>query len=178
MTTIDRTLSIDAVAAIVSEALTKAGLQAVLSGGSVVSIYSNNEYESYDLDFVTPESLDDLEKVMGELGFERKSSRHFVHPDCDYFVEFPPSPLMLGDETVQDWTILESGEGSVQILTPTQCVMDRLAAFYHWNDRQCLDQAVMVAKRQPVDLGKVETWSTSENRLDGYREFLSRLGKL
>lgn len=51
-------------AAVVSDALTTAGLNAVLSGGSVVSVYSDNEYQSYDLDFVTSESTKDLIEVI------------------------------------------------------------------------------------------------------------------
>jgi hypothetical protein len=29
--------------------------------------------------------------------------------------------------------------------------MDRLAAYWHWRDRQCWDQAVMVAERHAID---------------------------
>ncbi len=50
MREIDDSLSVAEVAAVVSEALEAAGLDAVLSGGSVVTIYSENEYESFDLD--------------------------------------------------------------------------------------------------------------------------------
>ena len=30
-------------------------------------------------------------------------------------------------------------------MTPTDSVKDRLAAYYHWNDQQALEQAIMVA---------------------------------
>ena len=40
-------------AAIVSDALEREGIIATLSGGSVVSIYTENRYVSEDLDFVT-----------------------------------------------------------------------------------------------------------------------------
>ena len=40
-------------AAIVSDALERAGIVATLSGGAAVSIYSDNRYVSEDLDFVT-----------------------------------------------------------------------------------------------------------------------------
>jgi phage gp37-like protein len=35
--------------------------------------------------------------------------------------------------------------------------MDRLAAFVHWNDRQCYDQAIWVAQSQVID------WEDLEN---------------
>jgi hypothetical protein len=53
MTKINRDSTLSDVAAIVSDALQEAGIAATLSGGAAVSIYSNNEYQSKDLDFVT-----------------------------------------------------------------------------------------------------------------------------
>jgi hypothetical protein len=66
---------------------------------------------------------------------------------------------------------------TVRILTPTQCVMDRLAAFYFWRDRQALDQAVLVATRHPVDLVQVERWSQRERHAEHFREFAANLTK-
>lgn len=45
--------SLEELAAIVSQALAQAGIDAVLSGGGTVAQYSENEYMSADLDFVT-----------------------------------------------------------------------------------------------------------------------------
>ena len=47
----------------------------------------------------------------------------------------------------RECTVKKLGELDLHILTLTLCVMDRLAGFYHWNDRQNLDQAVMFARR-------------------------------
>lgn len=41
------------IAALVSDALERAGISAVLSGGAAVSIYSSAAYLSLDLDFIT-----------------------------------------------------------------------------------------------------------------------------
>ena len=50
---IDENTPVEQVAALVSQALEAAGIEATLSGGGAVSIYSANMYESRDLDFVT-----------------------------------------------------------------------------------------------------------------------------
>ncbi len=50
---INKKTSLAALGAIVCEALQHAGIDAFLSGGAVVSIYTENRYESFDLDFVT-----------------------------------------------------------------------------------------------------------------------------
>jgi hypothetical protein len=51
---IDEHTSLKELAAIVSEALENAGITATLSGGAAVSIYSDNKYESEDLDLDFP----------------------------------------------------------------------------------------------------------------------------
>ena len=46
----------------------------MLSGGAVVSIYSDNRYESYDLDFVIVGQASKLDAAMQELGSCRLQS--------------------------------------------------------------------------------------------------------
>lgn len=113
---INEDLTLAEIAAIVSDALTKANIIAVLTGGGAVTIYSENEYQSDDLDFISPADSQKLAEIM-----------------------------------------------------------DRLAGFYHWSDRQNLDQAVMVAKRHQIDFKKVQSWSHKEGHLQKYQEFLDSL---
>lgn len=174
---ITKASTIKEIAALVSQALNDKGLSAVLSGGAVVSIYTDNKYESKDLDFVTAEQIRDLESVLLALGFQKVNGRHFSHSQTEYYVEFPSSPLALGDELVQSWDELKTKAGTIQILTPTQCVMDRLAGFYHWNDKQNLDQAVMVAKKCNINLSRVKQWSIKEGKLDKFNIFKRALKK-
>lgn len=169
--------SIEEVAATVSEALAAAGITAVLSGGAAVQIYSEGLYTSRDLDFVSPATHRELDAVMRNLGFSRASGRHYVHESVPYTIEFPPWPLAIGSELIREWTELQAGQMTIRILTPTQCVMDRLAAFYFWRDRQALEQAVLVATRHDVDLASVERWSKKEGRDEHFQEFLTDLAR-
>jgi hypothetical protein len=169
--------SVEEVAAIVSDALTSAGITAVLSGGAAVQIYTSGLYESRDLDFVASASQRELEQVLNRLGFTREAGRHFVHPTCPYTLEFPSWPLAVGNDVVREWGERTVGALRIQIVTPTQCVMDRLAAFYHWRDRQGLDQAVLVAVQQVVDLDEIERWSMREGHVEAHREFATRVKK-
>jgi len=123
-------LTLVEVAAIISDALTKAGITAVLSGGSAATVYSENEYQSDDLDFISPASHQSLSEIMTKLGFS-KQGRSFVHPNTYYFVEFPTSPIMIGNQYInyQECIIQQINELELRILTPTLCVMDRLAGF-------------------------------------------------
>lgn len=153
--------SLKELAFIVSTALEKAGYTAVLCGGAVVSIYTENQYESGDLDFITPHSHQDLAPILAKLGF-RPSGRSFIHPECPYYVEFPASPVMLGSEPSAGPDILKAKAKTLRLLSPTESVMDRLIAFFAWRDPQALEQALMICKKQAVDLKRVKKWAMKE----------------
>lgn len=60
--------------------------------------------------------------------------------------------------------------GILFLLSPTDCVKDRLAAYYFWSDRQALEQAKLVSESQPVDLDEIRRWSEVEDQLDKFKE--------
>jgi hypothetical protein len=165
-------------AAIISERLEAAGVAAVLSGGAAISIYTNNRYRSFDLDFVTNASVSTIATVLAPLGFERSKDRYFTHPDTDFYVEFPPGPPAVGGTVIREWTKLETPYGAIQILSPTQMVMDRLAAFIHWNDPQALDQAVMVARDHSPEWPALEAWASREGAPEKYEAFKRALNRI
>lgn len=99
---------------------------------------------------------------MEELGF-RRHERHYEHAGCRHlFVEFVAGPLGIGD----DLDIVPSRESvdgyDLEILSPTDCVCDRLASFIHFKARECLDQAVLVVRARPVDWKRIERWCRGE----------------
>lgn len=164
-------------AAIISEALREAGITAVLSGGSVVTIYAGEIFVSKDLDFVSNASVVEIAPIMRSLGFNRKATGLFEHPNTGYLVDFERGPLTVGEEVLQEWGVLETERGSLEILTPTQCVKDRLTWFYHSNDRQSLKQAVAVATCKKVDFGELRRWSEGEHSLERYDLFVNEVRK-
>lgn len=173
--TVDTTL--EELATLVSQALADAGISAILSGGGAVSLYSGNEYESVDLDFVTSARIETITEAIAPLGFHRVGkARHFEHPDTVWYLEFPPGPLGFGETTVleEDAAALSTPFGTLRIITPTQSVMDRLAAYAHWRDLQAYDQAVMVARRQDVDWQALHDWTRDEGIDDAVLDKLKR----
>lgn len=162
-------------AAIIVKKLAEHKIDAVLVGGSVVSIYTNNKYVSDDLDFISPADHSRIVQAMNELGF-KSAGKDFVHDETNYTVEFPTGPLAIGDDLpiVAKGSLKVSGV-TIKMFSPTQSVMDRLTWFYFSNDRQCLDQAIMIAQQQPISLEDVEQWSRRENQLEKFNVFLNRL---
>lgn len=173
--TITRRSTIRDVAAQVSQALTDAGITAVLTGGGAVSIHSANKYQSYDIDFVSAASRKDLATVMGTLGFKPGTGRHFEHPTSPLVVEFVAWPPTLGDEIVRKWARIRTPAGTLQILTPTQCIKDRLAAFFHWRDSQGLEQALQVGRAHRVAMTELARWARAEGHAEDFEEFRRRL---
>jgi hypothetical protein len=116
--------------------LRKNGIDIVLSDGATVVIYSEGEYVSMDIDLVNARFAKDRdkEKVMKGIGFSR-IGRRFEHPDSDYYVEFPPGPLAIGDRIVEFISELAFETGALRVISLTECVMDRLSHYYHWGDR-------------------------------------------
>jgi len=159
------------VAAIVSSSLEHAGIAATLSGGAAVSIYSKNEYQSKDLDFVTAALIADLAPVLTELGFDHTAvprMSQFAHPLIEWFVEFPPTPISFGHlyVTHEQCATLELPAGTLRIVTPTQSVMDRLAAAIAWNDTQSREQAILVAANNDIDWTELQVWFKNEGEPD------------
>lgn len=168
-----------AVAALVSETLNRHGIAAVLSGDAAVSIYSANEFQSHDLDFITSALKSELDKALRTIGFERGSSRHYTHPQTEFIVEFPSGPLMVGEAVVHRHSDLSTPYGVIRLLTPTDAVKDRLAAFFHWSDRQSLEQALAVCRHQQVDLEDLARWARREPApaAERYKVFCNRLAE-
>lgn len=148
-----------------SQTLERAGIAATLSGGAAVAIHSDDEYESFDLDFVTDAGSEAVEQAIAGLGFRRvRSTRAFEHPESEYYLEFPPGPLAFGETVIHpdDVPVVQTEFGPLRVVTPTQSVMDRLAAYVHWSDRQALHQATVVARRRPIDWGALDEWARRE----------------
>lgn len=172
-----KTISISDLAALVNTKFTEHKMKTVLVGGACVAIYSGNRYLSYDLDFVTYETRGKIKIALLELGFELKG-KYFSRPDCLYFIEFVTPPVTVGKELIHRFKTLHTPFGQVELLTPTDCIKDRLASFFYWDDRQALEQAVMVYQNQKVDLQVIEQWAKAENHLDKFKEFKKILRKI
>ncbi len=171
-----RNMSQVELAAYVQDALSADGIDVVLFGGSAVSFYSKNKYVSKDLDLINIHFArrSTIKSIMETLGFKEKG-RYFIHPETVFFIEFPDGPLSVGEEPVKEISEFELKTGTLKLLSPTDCVKDRLCAYYFWNDLQGLEQALLVAKYQKVDLKEVKRWSKVEGKDREYRVFTDKL---
>ena len=171
-------MSLGELAAFICTHLQKHDIHCVLTGGACVSIYTENRYQSLDLDFIEnmPTKRTHIVDVLHKIGFVEKN-RYFKHPDTPYFIEFPTGPLAIGKEPIKKTNSLEFSTGQLRLLTPTDCAKDRLAAYYYWNDKECLQQTIMICENQKVDINEIERWSKAENKLSEFKSIRSSLIK-
>jgi hypothetical protein len=168
-------LTREELAALVCATLDRHGVRVVLSGGGAASIYAPNPYESMDLDFIPVGLARRVDPAMLELGFRRERQRHWTHPDTRFWVELPSGPVQVGGEVVREFAERRTALGTLRILTPTDCVLDRLAWYFHAKDEQGLEQAIAVAAANDVDLGRIERWSKRERKAGEFERFRAGL---
>jgi hypothetical protein len=162
-------------AAYVQSYLEEKGIHVILSGGAAVSVYTNRRYVTGDIDFVNVRFADRarIKRIIEEIGF-KEVGRHFEHPDTEWFLEFPPGPLALGGKPIKDIESLKYPTGILRLISPTECVKDRLAHYIYWDDLQCLDQAFMVIEEHEVEIEEILSWAKKEDG-ENYEKIKIRL---
>jgi hypothetical protein len=101
---------------------------------------------------------------MSKMGFS-KSGRHWIHPDCEHlYIEFIRPPVAIGDDYRITPVKRIVDDMELSILSPEDCVRDRLSSYVYFKAAECLDQAVLVAKSQNVDIRKIYEWAQNEGK--------------
>ena len=168
-------LSLKELAAYISHYLRKNGVPNVLTGGACVCIYTENRYQSFDLDFVNIEGIpiSRVSSLLKEIGFEEKG-RVFINDKAKYSVDILNPPLSVGRQQIKTINTIDVDNMTLELLTPTDSVKDRLAAFYFWNDRQAFEQAKLIQAYNEVDFDEIRKWSEMEGQLEKFNYFLEK----
>lgn len=165
-------------AALVVETMAGAGIVVVLVGGSCACIYTNERFGSLYLDFIdmTYARKKEIAAPLGEIGFaSRGASRYFEREGCRWSIEFPTAPLAVGHELITSDRVaeLETEVGTIRLLSPTDCIKDRLLWWYLENDGQCWEQAPDIAHNQKILWSDLKTWHEGggyADRFDAFQE--------
>ncbi len=169
-------VSLENLAGFISTELREKGIDIILVGGACVTIYSHNRYQSYDLDFVVYEDMKKVKEALKEIGFYEKSG-YFHHADCKWIVEFVSSPVAIGKEIISNFHKVKVATGTIKMLRIEDSVKDRLASYFHWNDRQGLEQATSICLEHKIDLKEVKKWAQKEGFESKFQELLNQLKK-
>ena len=99
-----------------------------------------------------------------------------AHGKRSTWVEFARGPLGIDADLEVRPVPLRPGRKTLA-LSPTDSCRDRLAAFFHWTDRQSLAVAVEIALRNAVDLARIRRWSKFEGHSARFDEFERELDR-
>lgn len=151
-------------AAIICDTLKNNGIDVVLSGGSCMEIYTNSNFSSYDLDFIVNPSqkTEKVKEIMLSMGFE-EDGKYFKHPNNKYYVEFPTGPVNLGNEFPSEYSEHKTYVGKLILLTPTDCIKDRLCAYIYHEGEECYSQATAVAHINDINKDNLLNWAKKES---------------
>ncbi len=114
-------------------------------------VYTNERFGSFDLGFIdlTYTRKKAIATALSRIGFKTKgSTRYFEHKDSQWVLTFPTAPPAVSHEQIKSSQVAErvTGVGTIELLSPTDCVKDRLLNYYEYQDEQCLEQAKEVAR--------------------------------
>lgn len=169
-------ISTKELAGLICEHLKKDSIDTVLVGGACVTIYSNNKYVSQDLDYVSYADFRKIKASLEKIGF-LENGRFFTHPKCQFLIDFVSQPVAIGKEIIKKFEEISTKYGTFKLLTVADCIKDRLASFYHWDDRQGLEQAIEVCLDHEVDFKPIYEWSKEEGYENKFRLFERELKK-
>ena len=113
------------------------------------------------------------------LGYKLNGNTFEHSGGSPFTVEFPKGPPMLGGEAIGGFDTVRRDDEVLNVINPTDCVRDRLAHFYFWNDRTALRAAaaVALAHRGRVDMGVVKEWSIREGHLEKFEHFMRDISR-
>jgi len=155
------------------------GISSVLVGGAVVAIYSNGSYRSGDLDMIISEpSRPFLTTSLAKIGFTPGKSRYYKHPECTHLViEFPKGPVELGEQFHVTPAEIEVQGRVIKLLSPTDCVKDRLASHIHWKSKDAFNQAVLVCRNRTseINMKELAEWCRGEGGTTAFKNLLRHL---
>lgn len=164
---LDKIETLEDTAAYICTKLKEKGIDVVLSGGSCMEIYTNSNFSSYDIDFIANPSYTSkqIEKIMLSLGFEKTQSRYYKYDNNPNYIEFPSGPVNLGNELPKKFDELKTHVGTLTLLTPTDCIKDRLCALVYHNGEECFNQAIAVAHLNAINEENLKEWAKNEDNI-------------
>lgn len=141
------------IASIVTEAFIILGESPpIVVGGLAVETYTAGNYTTLDIDMVV-EDITAEKRVMSALGFSKRPGfRFYDHPTLEAFIEFPSGPLDGSRDRISE--IRLEDETVLYLIGIEDIVIDRIAAYVHWDSSEDATQAVnlLIAQRSQVDL--------------------------
>lgn len=180
----DATLS--EVAAIVYRCLRESGIEAVVVGGSAITVHVPDVYTSSDIDLalISGFNRSRAARALEDLGFQERG-RDFVHPKSAFSIDLVAQTPYIDQRPIREFCTLETNAGPLRAYYLEDAIGDRVSAWVHWSDSESLKVAERALeptrnridrKRLVTALDSIETGDRpSKDRLDLARAKLSTI---
>lgn len=119
-------------ASVITKLLEKHNIIPIIVGGLSVEIYTENDYTTMDIDFVS-QRHDLVEEVLLKLGFQKRG-RIYYHEISEVLVEIPDNHLAGSYEKVVKTIV--SKDRYVYVISLEDIILDRLRGFTAWDSAQ------------------------------------------
>lgn len=163
--------------ALLSNRFKEENVDFIIVGGAAVQFYTQATYTTKDLDVILRgDTTDIIERIMGRVGFKRTTTyRHFEHPLFRFVVEFPPSPIEVGNRCITEVNTIQTNFGVVKIISVEDIIMDRIIAGVEWKSERSLSQAKLLWKKNKdiIDKKYLKKFAKEE----GYEKVLNEIMK-
>jgi predicted nucleotidyltransferase len=160
-------------ASIITQLLDEHNIKPVIVGGLSVEIYTQQEYATRDIDFVS-DGYHIIQDILFSLGFQ-KEGKNFYHSDIEIAVEVPDNYLAGSYEKVVRVEI--NDEHYVYLISIEDIILDRLRAGVHWKSEE--DQIwafrLLSSNYQSLDLEYLRNSTETREELDLLNEWVELL---
>ncbi len=109
-------------AALITECMKAKNIKPVIVGGLAVEIYTRNDYQTQDIDFVS-DGWDKFNSILTDLGFIR-TEREWYHTDLEIAVEVPSNVLEGSEEHIVELELLDGK--NVYVISVEDIIIHRL----------------------------------------------------
>lgn len=160
-------------AAIITKMLAKHNIKPIIVGGLSVEIYTQSDYSTRDIDFVS-EGFAIIEKLLLSLDFI-KEGRIFYREDIEIAVEIPDNHLE-GDMNKVVKVYIED-ELYVYLISLEDIIIDRLRATVHWKSEEdgIWGFKLLINNFDTVDISYIESRLEVKQEKDEFKNWLEQI---
>lgn len=153
---------------IITQGITLLGAERpVMVGGGVVELYTGVRFATGDLDVVCPDESA-CDQVLKSIGFELiPRGNHYVNRDIGALVDIHGSKLFINEQTIE----LVYRKVPLLIVSPEDCIAERLASYRRHNSTLDLLNALLIAhhNKDRLDIEHLQTRIGSLDLWEYYR---------
>lgn len=137
-------------AGIITKLLELKNIRPIIVGGLSVEIYTQNEYSTRDIVFVST-GYHIIEDVLFSLKF-KKEGRHFYREDIAVAIEIPDSELAGSEKKIVK--IQVDDDNHIYVISVEDIILDRLRATVYWNSEEDAKWGFRMLAKNFTDIDK------------------------